>query len=158
MSVIKLPPTIIRMIEKHRKSCKWRRSDVNAKKPPLVAWNLATKPKKGGMGIINLKTHKYALLMKNLRKFFNKLDCPWVSLIWENYYRNGKLPNQRPRGSFWWRAVLKLLNKYKGISMVQIQNGATVSLWNDLWNGQVRKRTLPELYSFSTEGNYSEAD
>jgi hypothetical protein len=25
-----------------------------------------------------------------------------------------------------------------------------VSLWNDLWNGQVRQQTLPELYSFLT--------
>jgi hypothetical protein len=33
---------------------------------------------------------------------------------------------------------LKLLNKFKGIAMVQIQNGATVSLWHDLWNGQLR--------------------
>jgi hypothetical protein len=107
--------------------------------------------KEGGLGIINLQTQNDALLMKNLHKFFNKLDCPWVSLIWENYYRNGKLHDERPRGSFWWRAVLKLLNKFKGISMVQIKNGATVSLWNDLWNGQVRQQALPELYSFSTK-------
>jgi hypothetical protein len=43
----------------------------------------------------------------SLHKFFNKVDCPWVSLIWNNHYRNGSLSNKRPRGSFWWRAVLK---------------------------------------------------
>jgi hypothetical protein len=48
---------------------------MNAKKAPLAAWNLATKPKKeGGLGIINLQTQNDALLMKNLHKFFNKLD------------------------------------------------------------------------------------
>jgi hypothetical protein len=55
MGVIKLPPTIIRMIEKYRKHCMWRGPELNAKKPPLAIWNLATKLKKeGGLGIINL--------------------------------------------------------------------------------------------------------
>jgi hypothetical protein len=130
------------MIEKYRKHYMWRDSDLNDKKTPLAAWNLATKLKKeGGLGIINLQTQNDAL--------FNKLDCPWVSLVWENYYSNRRPPDHRPRGSFWWRAVLKLLNKFKGISIVQIQNGATISLWQDLWNGQVRHLALPELFSFS---------
>jgi hypothetical protein len=47
MSVTKLPPIIIKMIEKYRKHCMWKGSDLNGKKPPLAAWNLATKPKKG---------------------------------------------------------------------------------------------------------------
>jgi hypothetical protein len=57
----------------------------------------------------------------SLHKFFNKVDCPWVSLIWNNHYRNGSLSNKRPRGSFWWRAVLKQLDKFKGIAIVNIQ-------------------------------------
>jgi hypothetical protein len=48
MSVIKLPPTIVKMIEKYRKHYFWRGSDLNAKKPPLEAWHLATRPKKEG--------------------------------------------------------------------------------------------------------------
>jgi hypothetical protein len=40
--------------------------DVNAKKPPLAAWKLVTRPKmKGGSGIIRLILQNDALLMKN---------------------------------------------------------------------------------------------
>jgi hypothetical protein len=74
MSVIILPSTIIKMIEKYRKYYMWRGSDLNDKKTPLAAWNLARKLKKeGGLGIINLQTQNDTL--------FNKLDCPWVSLV-----------------------------------------------------------------------------
>jgi hypothetical protein len=149
MSTLKLPPTIIKLIDKYRKHCFWRGSDLNDRKPPLAAWSLATRPKKeGGLGIINLHTQNDALLLKNLHKFFNMHDYPWVKLLWDNYYSDGNLPDQRPRGSFWWRAILKLLDKFKGIAMVQIQNGATVSLWHDLWNGQLRMMHSSELYSF----------
>jgi hypothetical protein len=37
-------------------------------------------PKEGGLGVIDLKKHNEALL-KNLDKFFNHKDIPWVSLI-----------------------------------------------------------------------------
>jgi hypothetical protein len=76
MSVIKLRPTIVKMIEKFRKHCFWRGSDLNAKKT-LAAWHLATRPKKeGGLGIINLRTQNDTLLLNFLHKFFNRLDCP----------------------------------------------------------------------------------
>jgi hypothetical protein len=29
--------------------------------------------------------------MKNLHKFFNSHDLPWVNLIWTKYYSNGKV-------------------------------------------------------------------
>jgi hypothetical protein len=64
--------------------------DINGRKPPLAAWKMVTKPRlKGGLGVINLKVQNEALLMKNLHKFFNKQELPWVQLIWTNYYNNG---------------------------------------------------------------------
>jgi hypothetical protein len=53
--------------------------------------------------------------MKNLDKFFNKADLPWVKLIWPQYYNNGKLPGQAMRSSFWWRSILRLLDNYKAL-------------------------------------------
>jgi hypothetical protein len=99
----------------------WRGADVNARKPPLVAWKLATRPKEnGGMGIINLATQNGALLLKISHKFFNRMDVAWVQLIWDNYYRNGTFLDSRPKGSFWWRGLLNLLTQYKCITLVQI--------------------------------------
>jgi hypothetical protein len=49
---------------------------------PKIAWKMETIPKKdGGLGIIDLQKQNEALLMKNLHKFFNKLDIPWVHLV-----------------------------------------------------------------------------
>ena len=68
----------------------------------------------GGLRILNLQTHNEALLLKHLHMFFfNKNRMSWVELMWNKYYRNGKLPSlNKPKGSFWWRDVLKLLDKY----------------------------------------------
>jgi hypothetical protein len=67
---VKLPPTVLKQVDKYRKYCMWRDSDINAKKPPLAAWSLATRPKsEGGLGILNIATHNDALLLKNLHNF-----------------------------------------------------------------------------------------
>ena len=53
---------------------------------------VCTPKKVGGLGVLNLRSQNTALLMKHLYKFMNKLDVPWVKLIWEAHYRNNKLP------------------------------------------------------------------
>jgi hypothetical protein len=95
MCTFSLPASIKEMVDKFRKYSLWRGNDdennrINAK----AAWPLVTTSKKdGGMGVLDLKTHNEALLLKNLHKFFNKADIPWVKLIWEKYYSNDKLPD-----------------------------------------------------------------
>jgi hypothetical protein len=153
MAKIKLPLTMIEQIDKYRKHYFWNGSDLNNKKPPLVAWSVATRPKaEGGLDILNLKSQNDTLLLKNLHKFFNKANCPWVDLIWNNHYSDGKLPGLRPCGSFWRRAVLKQLDNFKGISMTHIQNGSTILFWQDkdLWADKVRCHLSAELFSFTT--------
>lgn len=56
---------------------------------------------------------------------------------------------QLQKGSFWWRDILKILDKYKGLSSVIVNNGKSCLLWDDLWNGKVRKLQYPELHSFA---------
>jgi hypothetical protein len=62
-----------------------------------------------------LQTSNEALLMQFLHMFFNREDIPWAHLIWKKYYANGKLPNHAKKGSFWWKDVPKLLDKFKAI-------------------------------------------
>jgi hypothetical protein len=58
--------------------------------------------KKGGLGIINLRSQNIVLLLKFLDKFFNRHNITWVTLIWNTYYSNGELPQpENEKGSFW---------------------------------------------------------
>ena len=96
------------------------------------------KPKtEGGLGVLNLKTQNQAYLLKNWQKFFNKPNVPWVSLVWENPYTNGKLPSHVMKGSFWWRDVLSMLINFKGIASINVLNGQSCYFWNGLLNGRI---------------------
>jgi hypothetical protein len=64
--------------------------------------------------------------MKNLDKFFSKVNLPWVKLIWDKYYSNGSLPGHSMKGSFWWRSILTLINTFKGIAQVQMGTGDSI--------------------------------
>jgi hypothetical protein len=88
--------------------------------------------KRGGLGVIRLRLQNDALLMKNLDKFFNKANLPWVKLIWSQYYSNGKLPGHAMKGFFWWRSILRLLDNYKGIAKANFHSGDTILFWHDL--------------------------
>jgi hypothetical protein len=40
---------------------------------------------------LNIRILNEVMLLKHLHKFYNREDLPRVKLIWENYYRDGKL-------------------------------------------------------------------
>ena len=103
----------------------------------------ATKDE-GGLGVLNLGNHNEALLMKYLHKFYNREDIPWVSLVWEKYYSNGRLPENSNRGSFWW-----FIHKYKDVARIDLKDGRTCLLWSDMWLGMAPETSFPELYSFA---------
>ncbi|KAL6655429.1 hypothetical protein ACP70R_006255 [Stipagrostis hirtigluma subsp. patula] len=156
MCSISIPVTVLDQIDKYRRHCLWRGSDPASKKPPLVSWDMVCKPKKhGGLGVIDLRVQNKALLMKNLHKFYNKSDLPWVSLVWESYYSNGKLPSDRKIGSFWWKDVLKLQTEFKGMASCLVNNGASIYFWHDLWNGCFLPIQFPELYSYAKKKDIS---
>jgi hypothetical protein len=77
MCSLKIPIAVLDFIDKARRHCLWRGSEVNAKGKSLVAWPEVTKPKdKGGLGVIDLISQNDALLLKHLDKFYNKKDIP----------------------------------------------------------------------------------
>jgi hypothetical protein len=65
--------------------------------------------------------------------------------------RVGNSQTYKPMGSFWWKDILKLLDKFKGFVVVMIIDGATANMWQDMWNGMIRMESYPELYSFTTK-------
>jgi hypothetical protein len=67
--------------------------DVNKKGGYLVDWKHACRSKADdGLGIIDLRLHNIALLMKFLHKFYNRADLPWVHLTWNHFYRTSNPP------------------------------------------------------------------
>lgn len=87
MCTLLLPKTVIDNIDRARKHCLWRGSEVNSNRKSLAALDKVCKPKmKGGLGVINLSIQNQALLLKFLDKFYNRRKVPWVDLIWNSYY------------------------------------------------------------------------
>jgi hypothetical protein len=140
----------------------WRNLDSNVKIRPLVAWKKSTNPKrKGGLGIINLRSQNNALLLRHLDKFYKKVDIPWVNLIWNTHYANGEVPHAtKDKGSFWWRDILKLADIYMGIASCKVGDGTTVVFWSDVWNGHLginyhrQRRWLELIKDYDLEINY----
>jgi hypothetical protein len=128
MCSLKIPVAVLDFIDRARRHCLWRGSDVNAKGKSMMPWPKATKPKtKGGLGIIDLRYQNDALLLKHLDKFYNKKDISWVNMIWNTHYSNGQIPHATgDRGSFWWKDLLHLCDKFRGIATCTMGDGSTV--------------------------------
>jgi hypothetical protein len=113
---------------------------------------LETKKKQGGLGVLNLRIQNQALLMKNLYKFYNHMDIPWVKLNWHAYYNNGEAPQDiTPQGSFLWRDCMSLNESFRNITTCSINNGKTIQLWKDKWEDSFRKYDMPQLFSFAKD-------
>jgi len=147
---LELPKAVIKQIDKFRKNCLWQGGELNARKPPKAAWKMVCADKKdGGLGVIDIRKQNEALLLKNLHKFFNRLDIPWVNLVWEKHYKHGKLPSHVKKGSFWWRDNLKLLDKFKEFTFITVGDGPSCLFWSDNWKQITLASSSPELFSFT---------
>ena len=125
-------------------------------RPALVAWFSVCRPKnQGGLGVMNIFVQNQVLLLKNLHKFYNRENIPWVNLIWEAYYDNGILPGQIWEGSFWWKCNLRLIDSYKAMARCTIGDGKSALFWSDLWHSACLNQFFPHLYSFVKDQNLS---
>lgn len=149
MCTFKLHKGIIKDIDRIRKQCLWRGNSDRKRGGNLVAWPLVQRPKKhGGLGVKNLLVHNDALLLKQLHKFYSKLDIPWVQQLWFKYYE-GRVPHaQKEVGSFWWKEIFRLYPLYNDITSCRLGNGRSVSFWHDNWAGFVLQDEFPNIFQF----------
>ena len=102
----------------------------------------------GGLGVINIEKQDEALLLKNRQKFFNRHDTPWAQLVWEKYYKNGKLPSHVKKG-------LLVESQPKKTFQFQGNYNGRGTTWKQhfILIGQLEhpkpKNDLTELYSFA---------
>jgi hypothetical protein len=97
-------------------------------------------------------------MLKNLHKFFNSHDIPWVNLIREAYYSNDNIPTHKLDASFWWKSHLKLLDIYKSMARCNIGDGKTVNFWTDLWEHNCLQQKFPHLITFAKRTDWSVAN
>ena len=81
---------------------------------------------KGGLGVINLKIQNQGLLLKQLHKFYNKQDVPWVQLVWNSYYNHQTPHAMDPCGSFWWKDLMQLSDIYRGVTKASVGSGGLI--------------------------------
>jgi hypothetical protein len=94
MCTLQVPVTVLEYIDRARRHHLWRGSDSNAKMKPLVVWKKNCRLKrKGGIGLINLRSQNRAFLLKHLDKFYSKKKIPWVKLVLHVHYSNGEIPH-----------------------------------------------------------------
>jgi len=90
-----------------------------------------------------------------MHKFFNKDEIPWVQIVWEKHYANGRLPTSVKKGSFWWGDNLKNIQSFKQMAQIQVKSGITCLFWKDNWRAQSLEAEFPELFSFVKNKNIS---
>ena len=108
MCSIRIPPKIVEHLDKIRRDCfSSKKTEDGMKNTSLASWELVCRPKAiGGLGIVDLKIQNQGLLLKQLYKFYNKLDVPWVNLVWSSYYLVDVPHASELCGSFWWRDLM----------------------------------------------------
>jgi hypothetical protein len=120
----------------------------------LASWPTIPK-EKGGIGVRDLYLQNEALLIKQLEKFYNKKDVPWVHLVWESYYIV-KVPHlQTVKGSFWWRDIFRLVTQFRDVAKCIPANRLTISLWEDEFEDQPLSSKFPHLHQFASKKNIS---
>lgn len=157
MCALKVQYTHIDHMEKSMRTFLWHGKEIEKKGKCLVKWDNVCLPKdKGGLGILSLRDQNKALMMKNLSKFFNANDLPWVQLLWKAHYDDGSVPTlNQQKGSFWWRSCVSFLEDFKLLTTCKPGAGNSILLWKDKWNGDTLQRQFPQLHSFSHDKNIS---
>jgi hypothetical protein len=157
LCTIHIPPGILKQFNRIIRQCLWR-DNIDTPKQSLAAWDLICKPKmKGGLGIVDFQNKNEALLMKFLHKFYNKqMDIPWVKLIWDTYYHEEVPHAAKSCGSYWWRDISKLMDKYRGVTRPDVHQGDFVLFWLDEW--EIGDSRVPLSIRFSRIFSYVKDD
>jgi hypothetical protein len=84
----------------------------------------------------------------------NRQDIPWVQLIWQAHYSNGKIPqSSNACGSFWWKDCLSLLGTFLNLAHCKAGNGVSVRAWLDCWSDTLLSHRFPHLFSFALDND-----
>jgi exonuclease III len=145
MSSLQLPPSAIEQMDKKRRAFLWSGDKSGHSTPAscLVAWfNICFPKELGGLGIRDLGVQNICLLLK-------LLHCPQSS-AWAQWVQ-GRATITTLQGDLHgdhWQTLRTLLPLYHAITTVEIGDGGSCSLWNDVWAGEeCLADKYPAIYS-----------
>lgn len=140
MMCFKLPKWVIDRLDAIRRAFLWGRNDKEGRAISLLNWPTVCKPVRiGGMGIHDLAVHNVALLLRWWWRAYTSPTSLWTTTItvlkWTGLYEAG--PSfWMVSGSFFWKALIRLLPIFRWSTEWKIGTGEAISFWFDAWQGQ----------------------
>ena len=149
MSATQVPPDVIKLIDRRRRSFLWSGNKESSAAKCLVAWtNVCTTKEWGGLGIRDLGTQNICLLLNLIHRLHCAHSSAWAAWI----RQRADIANMRCDNlGHHWKLLRSLLPLYQAITTVQIEDGCTTLFWTDVWNGDdALADRFPRLYSHCT--------
>lgn len=148
MSVYLLPKTVIKELDKVRRTFFWQGGQTK-KKYHLVRWTKICKSKrKDGLGIKDIRKMNLSLLNKWWWKL-EKESGLWQDIVSYKYLRKESIVyvKHKQTDSPVWSDLLKIKSIYLHGRRVKILNGKNTSFWNDIWlYSDSLNNLFPDLY------------
>jgi hypothetical protein len=71
---------------------------------------------------------------------------------WHYYYSQAQIPHaSAAKGSFWWKDLLQLCDKFRGVATCSVGIDFNILFKLDVWNGPFLQEKLPRLFSFTKD-------
>jgi hypothetical protein len=100
------------------------------------------------MGIMNIDIQNQCLLSKWLYKLINEQGI-WQDILRTKYIKDKAIEqvHGKPRDSQFRAGLMKIKELFPGYGTFQLNNGANMRFWEDIWIGNwPLKHQLPYLY------------
>lgn len=130
-----LPSSCLRELDHLFSAFLWSGSDLNPRKAK-VTWAEVCLPKKeGGLGLRPLKEINTIYCIRLIWKLLSPKPSLWANwvhqnLIWDTSFWTTPTGN----GSWIWRKILKLRDTALSFTHWNVNNGHSISFWNDDWS------------------------
>jgi hypothetical protein len=135
LGCIKATRWFYKEIDKRRRDYFWTGNNSALEGQCKIDWDTICRPiEEGGLNIKNLETQNICLLLKFIYKLHTSYDGSWAKWIRSTVYRgNKRLGDKISTCSNSWRYLMTLIQLYRDLTIVKIENGCHTSFWLDSW-------------------------
>jgi hypothetical protein len=135
LGCIKAPRWFYKEIDKRRRDYFWTSNNSALEGQCKIDWDTVCRPiEEGGLNIKNLEMQNICLLLKFIYKLHTSYDGSWAKWIRSTVYRgNKRLGDKISTCSNSWRYLMTLIQLYRDLTIVKIENGCHTSFWLDSW-------------------------